>query len=113
MKKIVIAGGGGFAKEVRAILERMNQKEQIWEFAGYVVNDRDGEEIFGNDEKLVSADESLHVVIALGKPKQREKLYKMYRKNPKLQFPNIIDPSVQMMSAVSYTHLTLPTTSRV
>ena len=36
MKKIVIIGSGGFAKEVAFLIEDINKQKQEWNFLGYI-----------------------------------------------------------------------------
>lgn len=100
MRKVVVVGKGGLAREVKAMLDRINQVEKTWEFAGYVINDSEEPDVFGDDEKLILTEEKLDVIIALGCAELRKKLYLKYKKNLNLQFPSIIDPSVKMTDTV-------------
>ena len=36
MKKIVIIGNGGFAKEIKWLIERINAKKKEWDFLGFI-----------------------------------------------------------------------------
>lgn len=94
MDKIVIAGSGGLVREIKALIDRINLKNARYEFVGYVVNDRVGDDVFGNDDFLCNYGSPLNVVIAVGDMKLRKKLSEIYGKNKNLMFPNIIDPSV-------------------
>ena len=93
MKDLVIVGKGGFAREVRWLLERKNQKKKTWNFLGYV--DREsGTDVIGNDEFLLRYTEDLDVVLAVGDPGVRRRLAECFRQNGHLYFPSLVDPGV-------------------
>ena len=73
MKDLVIVGKGGFAKEVRWLLERINHKNETWNFLGYI--DREpGVDVIGNDDYLQTYRRELDVVLAVGDPGVRKRL---------------------------------------
>ena len=90
-KDIVILGAGGLGREVREILE-----EQDWNVLGWVCNDHPAGEIInglpvlGYEEFLLGYKKDLNVVIALGTPQPRKKLFEFFSVNNKLIFPTII-----------------------
>lgn len=92
VKDIVIVGAGGLAKDVRWLIDRLNDETKVWNFLGYI-NEESGKEVIGNDEFLKKYDGQLYVCIAIGNVKIREKLYNQYKENENLVFPNLIDPS--------------------
>lgn len=94
MKDIVIVGNGGFAREVEFLINRINEIEKTWNFLGYVDNEKEAENVWGNDDGLISYGDELHVVIAIGTSITRCKLYEKYCRNKNLLFPNLFDPSV-------------------
>ena len=96
MENIVIVGASGFAREVHWLIERINDKLPKWNFMGYIDSDISKEKVIGDDEFLKSNRNDLNVVIAIADPQIRKKLVTMYKKNEKLRFPNLIDPSVLM-----------------
>lgn len=100
MKKIVIVGKGGFAKEVKWLIERINQNTKEWNFLGFIDQRTDAEDIVGDDDFVTNIQEELSVVLAVGNPKLRNKIYKKYRGNRYLRFPNLIDPSVKMSKSI-------------
>lgn len=100
MKDIVIVGNGGFAREVEFLLNRINEVEPTWNFLGYVDDCKDDLSVWGTDNDLLSYNEELFVAIAIGTSSVRRRLYQQYCKNDKLQFPNLIDPSVIMSNRV-------------
>lgn len=94
MKKIAIAGSGGFAKEVAWLIERINKVKPTWEFVGYIDNESHAEIVFGDDELICNYSEELSVALAIGSSSIRKKIYERYKHNPNISFPNLIDPSV-------------------
>lgn len=92
-KEIVIVGNGGFAHEVKFIIERINEVRQEWSFLGYIDQVK-GKDVVGNDEFIRDRKSTLYVVIAIGNPRIRKQVLEKYRRNSYLVFPNIIDPSV-------------------
>jgi hypothetical protein len=53
MKDIVIVGNGGFAKEIRWLIDRINKRSNEWNFLGFV-DKCIGDEIIGDDNWFVS-----------------------------------------------------------
>ena len=100
MKDIVIVGSSGFAKEILWIIERQNDINEEWNFLGYIDNQNDNNRIIGNDDFLLNYNKELYVVIAIANTKIRRGLSDLYKKNSKLKFPNIIDPSVLMSNSI-------------
>ena len=101
MKKLVIVGCGGFAKEVAFLVTRINQKVPTWNFLGFIDQNGNAEHVIGNDEWLMGQKKELDVAIAIGSPEIRKRLYSLYRYNSFLSYPNIIDPSVVVSDSVS------------
>ncbi|MDE7326498.1 MAG: acetyltransferase [Lachnospiraceae bacterium] len=94
MKKLVIAGNGGFSREVEWLVNRINKVSPTWEFLGFIDNLSKEGKVVGDDDFVTHYKEELYVALGIGNSKVREKIYKKYRKNPKIQFANLIDPSV-------------------
>ena len=86
MKKLVIVGNGGFAREVEWVVERINTIVPTWDFLGFIDNNTDTSGVIGNDEFVVSHAEELYVAIAIGTSKTREKIYSLYKSNPRIKF---------------------------
>lgn len=97
---IVIVGCGGFAREVEFLINRINEKEQKWNFLGYIDNCQTDDNIIGTDDKLLSTNRELYVAIAIGDTKLRKRLFTLYKKNNYLIFPNLVDPSAIMSSRI-------------
>lgn len=101
MRDIVIVGAGGFGREVQWLLERMNTCEKTWNLRGYIDDGVaagimiDGLPVLGDVEYLKQIEEPLAVVCAVGASKTRKKIIERIIDNKNLDFPNVIDPSVQ------------------
>lgn len=100
MKNIVIVGNGGFARETKWIIDRIKRVSEQWNFCGYIDKEITRENVLGDDEYLLNICEELSVVIAIGDPKIRIQLYKKYKGNKYIRFPNLIDPSVDITDNV-------------
>lgn len=107
MKKILIFGAGGFGREVQWLIERINQKELIWQIEGYLDDgvesgtEINGYKVLGGMEKLREYDDSMAVVCAIGSARIREKIITEIKHIGKFQFPNLIDPDVQASQFLS------------
>lgn len=100
MKNIVIVGNGGFAKETKWLIDKINTDNGQWNFCGYIDKDTTKENVLGDDGYLLNICRELSVVIAIGSPRIRMQLYKKYEKNKYIHFPNLIDPTVGMADSV-------------
>lgn len=94
MKKIAIVGRGGFAREVKWLIDHINQKTEKWKFIGYIDKNVDGEDVIGDDDYILNTREKLDLVLAIGNPRIRKLIYEKYTENKCVSFPNIIAPSV-------------------
>jgi sugar O-acyltransferase (sialic acid O-acetyltransferase NeuD family) len=99
MRKIAIAGAGGFSKEVYLTINTINKIDFQWEFTGFFDdNVPKGKffmdyEVLGTMNELNSINEDMYVVIAAGKSMNILSILQKLTSD-KLQFPNIIHPSV-------------------
>lgn len=100
MKDIVIVGMGGFAREVKWIIDRIKRSNGQWNFCGYIDKETNKENVLGDDTYILNMCEELSVIIAIGNPKIRMQLYKKYRDNTYIRFPNLVDPSVDIADSV-------------
>ena len=107
MKKILIFGAGGFGREVQWLIERINQKKPTWEIEGYLDDgvkpqtEINGYKVLGGMEKLKEYGDTAAVVVAVGSAKTREKIVTAIKRIGDFQFPNLIDPDVQLSQFVS------------
>ncbi|MDD6207631.1 MAG: acetyltransferase [Clostridiales bacterium] len=106
MSKLVIIGAGGFGREVAWLVERVNQIEPKYDLAGFVDDGKTpgevigGYPVLGSTEWLLSQEEKLCVVIAVGNAMTRKRLAQLLQEKEELSFPNLIDPSVRMSKRV-------------
>jgi sugar O-acyltransferase (sialic acid O-acetyltransferase NeuD family) len=98
MKKIVIVGSGGFAKEVAFLIEDINKKKNEWNLLGYIdenIGESNGKyKVFNNDDWLETIEEKLYVVFGVGDPILTKKLADKFKSNIYLTYPNLIHPNV-------------------
>lgn len=100
-KDMVIVGTGGFAKEVKWLIDRINCITPQWNTLGFI-DRKSGDGIIGDDGFLLNYNLELNVVIAIGNPDIRKNLVESLGKNDKLKFPNLIDPSVLLSGKVQF-----------
>lgn len=100
MKKIVIIGAGGFGREVKMLIDQINQHEEVYEFIGYyddnvkkdnIVN---GFKVLGSVNELAQIGYDLEVVISIADPSTKRNIYTLLKNNAKLKFPSLIHPNV-------------------
>lgn len=94
MKDIVIVGTNGCAKEILFLLEENNKIEKEWNILGFVDCDKTRTDlkypVLGNDDWLMNQTRELAVVIAVGNPALKKRLYEMYSQSAFLYFPTIV-----------------------
>lgn len=109
MRDIVIIGCGGFGREVQWLIERINEyhkEEKVWNILGYVDDSIEvgtminGLKVLGNTEYLAHYKEKISVACAIGASNTRRKVIEKIIGNSNLEFPNLIDPSVQMSDLI-------------
>ncbi len=101
MKKLVIVGNGGFAREVEWLVERINALSPTWDMIGFIDDNIDNPKVLGNDDFIVHYQKELYVSIAIGTSEIRKKIYNRYKANPNIRFANLTDPSVIGFDRVS------------
>jgi sugar O-acyltransferase (sialic acid O-acetyltransferase NeuD family) len=105
VKRIVIVGAGGMAREVKALINEINRLKPVWEFAGYVVTDmslladRDSrEEVVGDYEWLRANTNRVDAVtIGIGTPMARLRVSEQIKEVlPETTFPTLIHPTAHV-----------------
>ena len=100
MKKIAIIGAGGFGREVKMLIDQINENKVVYEFMGYyddnipkgaIVN---GFKVLGSINELLQIDYNLQVVVSIADPKIKKKIYETLKFNSLLNFPSLIHPNV-------------------
>lgn len=105
MKDIVIIGSGGFAREVKWLIEECNAQQNVWNILGWISQEKSGTMIsnlpvLGNDEWLLRYRRPVDVALSIGSGELREKIVAVYQKNENIHFPNIISPNVAISNTV-------------
>lgn len=105
MKTIAIVGAGGFAREVRWLLDEINSIQESWEFRGFVVSDlsRLGEHdsrelVLGDLSWLDKYRKSIDAVaIGIGSGGARLRLSaEISEQFPELEWPALVHPTVRL-----------------
>ena len=108
MKKIVVVGAGGFARELRWLIEEINAAAPTWEFAGFVLSDlgkldqHDSRDlVLGDLGWLVENPGGIQAVaIGIGNgPVRRALAAQIENDFPALEWPALIHPSVRYDAA--------------
>lgn len=96
--KIAIVGAGGFGREVKMLIDQINDREKQYEFIGFfddafekkmIVN---GFPVLGSINDINSLEHDLAIVIAIGDPKTKKSILNKITK--KVIFPTLIHPNV-------------------
>ncbi len=103
VKKIIIIGAGGFAREVLDIIEACNEEGDIYSMLGYIVEPGfevsgmfvNGKPILGGLEWLEKHREDVFAVCGIGAPDVRHRLV-MEATKAGVRFCSIIHPSVRL-----------------
>jgi sugar O-acyltransferase (sialic acid O-acetyltransferase NeuD family) len=101
MKKIVILGAGGLAKEIAFLIDDINKAlpEPAWQILGYIISDftevsYDGKyPVIGNESFVTKFDGEIHVAIGIGIPSVNAKITSLLEKHTHVFFPNLVHPS--------------------
>lgn len=109
MEKIAVFGAGGFGREVACAISVINAVKPTWEFIGFFDDNVDlkGKQIshhgkcLGNSDDLNAYPDDLNIAIAIGNCKVVRKVYEKIT-NPRIKYPNIIIPSVEMVDKESF-----------
>lgn len=106
MKKILIIGAGGLAREIRWLIEEINEVNRQFEFIGYIVSDLNSlkdtdskELVLGDFSWFDNLEEEIDVCIGIGNPKNRLAVGEILLKNKYLNFPNLFHPSVRFQKS--------------
>lgn len=109
MKKIAIYGAGGFGREVACLLNKINAVEPTWELVGFFDDNASLKgakvshfgKVLGGIDDLNAWESELSVAITIGSPKI-VKLIVSEITNPKIDFPNIIAPTVYFSDSETF-----------
>ena len=99
MKKIAVYGAGGFGREVKMLIDHINEKNMQWEFIGYFDDGlpkgtiNGDNKILGNIHDLNAISTPLSIVIAAGQPSIKKHIYHSIN-NSNISYPVLVHPSV-------------------
>ena len=99
MKNIAIIGAGGFGREVKTLIDDINNVRPFYNFIGYYDDGREkgtdinGFPVLGNIDALNNLNQELEIVLGIGDPTTKERII-LKTSNPKVTFPILIHPSV-------------------
>ncbi len=106
LKKIAIYGAGGFGREIRCLLNEINEISQTWDFVGFFDDKiaagttiKDGK-VLGGIDALNSWENPLDLILAFGNPIYMKEVFTKI-KNPSISFPNIISPKARFLEKSS------------
>jgi sugar O-acyltransferase (sialic acid O-acetyltransferase NeuD family) len=99
MQDIVIFGSGGMAREVAFLIDEINSVSPQWNILGFVEIDRErvGQQagkyrVYCTEEELL--DKTVAAAIGIGTPAVIQKIATRFAEPSKIDFPNLIHPSV-------------------
>lgn len=98
MKNIVIIGAGGFGKEVKFLIDRINAKELKFNIIGYYDdNTNQPEAIFGipylgKVENLLNETQNISVALGIGVPNIKRQIINRFDGYSNFNFPSLVDP---------------------
>jgi sugar O-acyltransferase (sialic acid O-acetyltransferase NeuD family) len=102
MKRIVIVGAGGFAREVAWLIRDLNARAQTFDFAGYVVSDvsklgeHDSRDEVLGDFSWLEDHEADALAFGIGNPQVKLKLgAELSARFPRLEWPPLVHPTAQ------------------
>lgn len=103
MKDIAIIGAGGFGREVKMLIDQINQHKHIYNFIGYYDDGYPMGElinrfpVLGGINAINSVDKPVALACAIGMPALKKKLLEKIT-NPLISFPTLIHPNVSIGS---------------
>ena len=102
MKKIVIYGSGGFAREVAHLIEDINEVSSEWNVLGYIDDNKSNHGLIINELPVLGGAEwfkgqdEVSVVLGIGSPTVKKSIVKKLIDYTNVRYPNLIHPSVKI-----------------
>jgi len=99
MKKIAVFGAGGFGREVKMLIDQINEKTPTYEFVGFFDDGEpkgkmvNGFPVLGGKDELNDYPEALCIAYAVGNPATK-KIIVDGLTNPNVSTPALIHPNV-------------------
>lgn len=110
MKDIAVFGAGGFGREVANLIRRINEASEIpvWNFIGFFDDNaslwgaiNEYGKVLGGTKDLNELTDELCLAIGIGSPNAVKAIVGKIS-NPKVDFPNLIDPTVLIADQNNY-----------
>lgn len=102
-RDLLIIGSGGLAREAAVLARRIDPSGSKWGRIDFVTHDRDeiGKVLHAGEVRFLDSDlreirETTDVVIGIGHPDLRRKVFERICGNPLLSFPNLVHPGVDL-----------------
>lgn len=101
MKKIVVYGSGGFAREVVHLIEDINEQEETWEVLGYIDDNAANHGELINELSVlggvdwIKEQDSIAVAMGIGSPSSKKAIAENLSELSNVSYPNLIHPSVK------------------
>lgn len=99
MKKIAIIGAGGFGREVKMLIDQINDVEKKFDFIGYYDDNIrqgtliNGFPVLGKIDDMNQITETIYITLALGNPTFKKSAIERI-KNKNVVFESLIHPNV-------------------
>ncbi|MEL0644326.1 acetyltransferase [Olleya sp. Ti.3.14] len=99
MEKIAIIGAGGFGREVKTLVDSINESSNQYDLIGFFDDNIDkgtivnGLKVLGGLSDLNKIDYKLSVALGIGVPAIKQKIIASIN-NVNISFPNLVHPSV-------------------
>ena len=107
MKDLIIIGAGGFGREVAWLVERINEKEPVWNILGFIDDNKDIQGSFINSYKVLGTMDAIasfpeaYYLCAVGGSRVRRKVIEKAKNTlNNIKFATVIDPSVIYSNSV-------------
>jgi len=103
MKDIVIIGAGGFGREVKWLIDEINEVSRQWNFLGFI-DDNLNKGTIVNDSIVIGnlawlQKQNLNVVCAIGDPNVKKRVLSQLT-NSENKYPVLIHPDVRMSKLI-------------
>jgi sugar O-acyltransferase (sialic acid O-acetyltransferase NeuD family) len=99
MKKIAIIGAGGFGREVKMLIDQINEKSPTFEILGFyddnekLPNSINGIPFLGNISNLISSRNIKYIALGIAIPEIKKNVIKRLEKKG-FKYPTLIHPTV-------------------
>lgn len=108
MKKLVLYGAGGFAREVAFMVERINRASPTYDLLGYVVDEEyykpdtviNGYPVIGTGDWLIEHKDEIVCTCAIGEPPVAREMIQEKYEALGVRFETLISPDVEMHESV-------------